>query len=308
MNTEQLSTGLALLLIVILAILASSKVAVQGKFSRGFIQNTQDSVLFNAILFFLIAVLFLLIFPISTPTAPLIGFALLGGALTVSFQTCYAVALGIGPVSLTVLILNFGTLISATFSTVAFHENIYLTQGFGIILLIVSFLLSTKPDASGHKVNAKWLVTAIVTSLSNALATCIAKWVSKTVTLENGSNTYLTVMYFVASLFAFLYYGLRRLTGKKEKSTFRFSWKIPGYALAVAGILCVYQWLYLYSMARISGSLQFPTQAGTQSVIMALIGVFLFRDKLSRRQIAGVVCGIACIVMMNLKVGPFLSL
>ena len=295
-----------LLLIALLALLSSAKVTLQGKVSRGFIKNSQDSILFNAILFFLIATLIFALFDFGEVDETIIACAIGGGLLNVVFQTSYIMALSSGPVSLTVLIHNFSVLISTAFSCIAFHDDLYLPQGFGLVLLIVSFFLSVKPDSSGRKINSKWITFAVLTCISNGLIACVSKWVAKTSDVEGASATYLHLMYLIAAVLAFIFYLIRRLTGKKEKCTFRFSWKVLLSALGVATILCFYQRLYVFAMKHIPGAIQFPTQAGLQSVIMALIGVFFFRDKLSRRQIAGIVCGVACVVLMNLKIGPCL--
>ena len=56
-------------------------------------------------------------------------------------------------------------------------------------------------------------------------------------------------------------------------------------------------------MEKIDGGFMFPTYSGMQSLGMTVIGILLFKDKLSKRQVLGVVTGISCVVLMNVRWG-----
>ena len=59
-------------------------------------------------------------------------------------------------------------------------------------------------------------------------------------------------------------------------------------------------------MSVVEGTFHFPTYAGLQSLTMTLVGIVMFKDKLSKKQMIGVVCGIVSVVLMNMRIGmPF---
>ena len=86
--------------------------------------------------------------------------------------------------------------------------------------------------------------------------------------------------------------------------TYTKPWHVLVYALIIGVVLGVYQKFYAMGMAKMDASFMMPTYAGMQSVGMTVIGVVMFKDRLSTRQKVSVLCGIACIIIMNLRILP----
>ncbi len=300
------------LLIVLLQSLASGKVTIQSTLSRRHIKTSQDSIFYNGIFFTVVALILAVFFPKAPLSAGTLLLGAASGMLTLMFQVFYSIALSSGPISITVLIINFNIIIPTVISAVVYHENVYVSQLFGIILLILSMILSTKEDASGaeKKMTKLWFITAITACLSTAFSTVIMNFFAKTdaSTIKNSSNTFLIVMYFCAALFTFLLYFIKSHTGKRQHFTFRLGKSIYLYALGMGIFLALFQKLNVYCMANIDGSFLFPTQSGTSAVMMTAIGIAVFKDKLSRRQMIGVICGILCVVFMNMRFGTYFTL
>ena len=293
-----------LLWICVLVVFAVAKVTLQGASSRRFIRGTADSVLFNAQLFAVIAALFAIIFPKALFSSPL-GWVLAACAAvgTFLFQVSYALALQNGPVSLSVLIVNFSVLLTTGFSVVYFGESVYLSHLIGVLLLVASMFLSVKKETGTKKFNVKWLVLLVLSLLGTGAGTILTQVFTRRVSGgAEEDHFFLVVMYATASLFGFVWYFIGALGRGRKKCTYGFwnprTWL---FVLLIGVDLGIFQKLYLTGMKYIDGGFLFPTFAGTQIVGMALVGVFLFKDKLSRRQIVGVILGITCVVMMNMK-------
>lgn len=294
---------LAFLWICLLVFFASSKVTVQGRVSRIYFQNTQDPVLFNGVLFLTIAALMAIIFPIIKPSTTMLLYALGVAFFSFLFQTCYALAMVTGPISLTVLFACFSLFIPVTASIILYDERIYQTQIIGILFLILCMLLNLKrgKDSNAPKFSWKWLIAIALTILSNGLATMLQKiYGRQSIEIKGADTTFLCLTYLLAAMFAFLFYFARRSVGTKPKASYRIGKNILLYALAIGAILTIYQKCYIYALVKIDTAILLPTQNGLQSILMTLIGIFLFKDKLSIRQIGGIVCGIVCVVLMNL--------
>ena len=68
---------------------------------------------------------------------------------------------------------------------------------------------------------------------------------------------------------------------------------------AIVGILLgSFQSLYTYASSIIDGTLLFPAYNGGATLLVTLSGVILFREKLSKRQLLGVLTGAAAIILM----------
>ncbi len=300
-----MSYGLQFGLICIMVVLGCSKVTLQGQVSRHFIRNTSDSVLFNAELFVVIALVMAVIFPLGDIGWDGILMAFLTAGGTVVFQTFYSMALKTGPVSLTVLIGNFALLFVTAFSVIVYRENVYLTQLIGIGFLVLSMFLGVKKTDDEKSVTGKWLFFVLLMTFSNATASVFMKIFSKdmSVRIENSQNTFIVISYAIAAILAFAIFLILSRGGKRERRSFGFFNKgVLFFALLIGVILGIYQRFYMIGLEKIDSGFLFPTYSGMQSLGMTFIGILMFKDKLSLRQKIGIACGIICVILMNVRV------
>ena len=296
--------ALQFLLVLPVAIFAGIKVTLQGQMSRRHIRTLADTIWFNVLLFAGIAIMLAVVFPAGRLDGVILGFGLLAGCTTVLAQTFYALAFNSGPVSLTVLIANFSILINTVFSAIVFKEKVYLSQICGIVFLVSSMMLSTSHDHGDAKANRRWLFYSIIVMLAFGVGNSIQKlfWITESSSIPNSDVTFLIVMYLSASLIALVLYAF--LAGKKQTSALGFQKSVLLFALAIGASLCFFQKTSMYALANVDGSFYFPTVSGLQSLWITAVGIVLFKDKLSRKQKLGVVCGILCVALMNLRFGP----
>jgi drug/metabolite transporter (DMT)-like permease len=287
-----------------MSLLGCTKVTLQGRASRKFFKNGADSVLFHTMLFLFVALTLVVIFPTALITWQGFWLSILCALFTFFYQVFYAQALKEGPVSLTVLICNFSTFFVVLYSTIAFGETLYLSHIGGMLLLILSMILNVKQEEKEK--GRRWLFFTLAAMVSTAVGTSIIKAFGKTEAAEvAGSDiTFLALSYVAAAVFALGYYIINRYTGKKEKHTFTLSWKVLAYAAAIGVVLGVFQKFYALGMQKLDAAFMMPTWAGMQTLGMTTIGIFAFGDKLHTRQKWSIVCGLACIILMNLRVYP----
>jgi drug/metabolite transporter (DMT)-like permease len=299
-----MSYPLQFLVVFIMSLLGCTKVTLQGRASRKFFKNGADSVLFHTMLFLFVALTLVVIFPTAPLTWQGFWLSILCALFTFFYQVFYAQALKEGPVSLTVLICNFSTFFVVLYSTIAFGETLYLSHIGGMLLLILSMILNVKQEEKEK--GRRWLFFTLAAMVSTAVGTSIIKLFGKTEAAEAAGSdiTFLALSYVAAAVFALGYYILNRYTGKKEKHTFAFSWKVFAYAIGIGVVLGVFQKFYALGMQKLDAAFMMPTWAGMQTLGMTTIGIFAFGDKLRARQKWSIVCGLACIILMNLRVYP----
>ncbi len=286
---------------------ASLKATLQGRVSRRMLHSGQDSAFFHAQLFFLTACIMAILFPPKGFPWYGIWLAIGEGLFSVIYQITYAAALKSGSVSLTVLLSNFNTLFVTLFCIVVYRETVYLTQLLGILFLVISMILVTQKGKGEEQAAAPrrtWLPLAVTAMLSCAGANILMKVFSKCSNGDPGEGrTFVVVMYLFAAAFSLIWY---LLNGKKHgKCTYGVrsasAWLA---AIAVAASLGIYQVFYQMGLSTVPGGVLFPTFAGLQTLTMTLIGVIAFRDRLTPRQRWGIVCGIFCVILMNLNFLP----
>ncbi|MBQ2735304.1 MAG: EamA family transporter, partial [Clostridia bacterium] len=221
MERVQESQLLQFLLICALVVLAVLKVTLQGAASRRHIRTTADSVLFNAQLFAVIAIVMTIMFGAELPSWQGLLLVLASALGTFLFQVSYALALQCGPVSLSVLIVNFNVLLTTTFSVIVYKDQVYLSHLIGIAFLIVSLMLSIKKEENAKAINGKWLALLAAALIGTAAGTIITQVFTKSFsTGAKQDNGFVILVYVAASLAAFALYFAGALGKDKKRSTY----------------------------------------------------------------------------------------
>ncbi len=292
------------LLILLLEIFACGKVTIQGEVCKKYLKSSRDSFFYNGIFFAAVMFFLAVIFRPTIYTGYTFMFGVVIGFSNVLFQCLYSLALSCGPVSLTVMITSFSIFISTISSVIIFKESVGIFQVVGIIFLVSSLILTTldKSGGNGKKANGKWLALTLIAmvfcGLGSTLQNIYGKLFANT-EAGDSSTSMLVVTYGAAAIFAFIIVlFMKRPTAPHEK--FRFKKVLP-YALAAGLSLCIYQRLTMIGLANIDGLIYFPVTSGLQSLLMTIIGIVRFKDKLSRQQWIGVGCGFVSVCLMNIR-------
>ena len=283
-------------LIFLLCIVASSKVTIQGTAAKKIVHTQADALLFNGLIFVFAAVLFLPRLISSGISSATVLCGIIMGTLSVLFQWSYVQAMSTGPVSMTVLINNFSMLMPVLTSVLLYSEKFGVFRILGLVLMLVSFAIDVRVDKNSPP-NKRWFLMTILTFFSNGLMNVVLKIFSMS---EHGgeiagyvSISYLTATFLTAVLLFFFRMG-------KRTPTFRISGKVILSACSAGILLALAQALNAYASGHIDGTLFFPTYNGGVTLTLALIGLLLFREKLSTRKKIGLAIGIAAIVMMSI--------
>lgn len=306
--------------ILLTTILATTKITLQSAACRKHIRNSQDSILYNTLFFASVALFLSLTLTMGNPNAEILLWAFMIAAMTVMFQVMYSIALAEGPVSITVLIINFSVVLPTIISAIVFKERIFISQIIGLACLLISFPLSMKESHDGEKkASGKWFIITIITLIANSLGTTLVKLFKLTDSYINqpqgtdfASNTLLLFIYIFGSSLALTVYYFRRMFGSKEhganKHTFRLGKSVLLFASGMGLVLAVYQKCNITANMKIDGSILFPTYSGLSSVIMTAVGIILFGDRLNKRQWLGIIFGIFAVVLLNIKFGVSFAL
>ena len=284
-------------LLLTLSTLATAKVGVQSSASRRILKGHKDVVFFNAGVFMVVAVLFL--FKIIGCSTSVWIFASAFAFFTVAFQLFYMEALSIGNVSLTVMTVNLSMVIPVLVSYFYYDEELSVYRIIGIILTIVTIICVNDVN-SGDKINKRWLIFTILASLSNG-AIGVTQKIFNTSIYAVEREAFISSSYVFAFCLTLVIYFILRLSDKKreEGKATKFNPKIFIYIALVGGILALFQWLNNYALTIIDGTFFFPVYSGGSIILSSLVGVMIFKDKLTKKQLFGIILGVVAIVLMN---------
>ena len=280
------------ILIFLMCLLATAKMSFQTAFGKHSVKNSTDALGFNFFVFVASALLFL---PSVFGCSPAVWiYGLVGAVFTVVYQLVYTKALSVGNVSLTVLITNFNMVVCVLVSYIFFKEPISALRLFGILLTVASFVICNGVGTK-ERVDKKWLILAVLSMLTSAAGSLVSKCLSNS-QYTGEAQAYISSLYIIAAAIAFAIYPMM---AKKEPRTFKIGFNVIKYAAATGISLGIFQMVFNYGLARIDGTFLFPAQSGGTIILSALSGVLIFKDKLTKRQMIGMVTGIVALVIMN---------
>lgn len=281
------------LIIVVMCLLAATKMSFQSAFGKKSVKNTADSVFFNGMVFAFAALIFL---PSASGCSYQVWiYSLFAAIFTVAFQLTYTKALATGNISLTVMIVNFNMVITTMISYFVYDEPISLLRISGIAITVISFVLSTEFKDEG-KNEKKWFVLAITALITSALTATVQKIFGES-QFGNQSRDFISCYYilsFVITIGVYIFFSKHG-----EKKTFKTDAKAILLAMAVGSSLAVFQAVYTYAIVNIDGTFLFPAYSGGTIIFSALSGVLIFKDSLSVKQTVSLLMGIIAVVLMN---------
>lgn len=225
-----------------------------------------------------------------------VGFA----AATVGAQYFYMRALAAGPMAFGALVYSCGFIIPTVLGTIIWHESVSAFQLVGMLLLPAAFALyGSKGD--GFRLNQTCVVCAVTASaLSGVIG--LAQKVHQTSTHRGELDGFLLLafaMIAASSLILFFLTGGRlRCGGTRDAAPSPYT--LP---LTLLTGVCVggANRINLYLSGALPSMIFFPVVNGGVVVASGVLAHLCFKEKLSRREIAGLALGVVAIALAGIK-------
>ena len=210
-------------------------------------------------------------------------------------------AMEIGPMSYTTLINSFSTLIPTLSGALFFNEKIELVHIFGIILMIISFVLSVDKSKNNDSASIKWLIYSIIAFICTGGIGVMQK-IHQSSDYKGELNAFLVLAFVVSFVFAII---LTLLFSKKENNSIlqkNKSGKVNYIILLVTVIagacVAVNNKLNLYLSGVMDSAVFFPIVSGGGLVLTTISALIVFKEKLTKKQWAGIVIGILSVILL----------
>ncbi len=276
------------------------------EFNRSFMKNLSSYFMFNFLYFAMVVIIFLIPNPvlgeIHAATAIL---AVAFGVIFVLGVLCYMKAMETGPLSLSSLIYSFGIIVPITLGFFLWDEKISIMQAVGLLLLFATFYLGSKsasePSASvsSQSINFKWLLFCFLGFLGNGGLMTTTK-AQQMIMPGKEIKEFLVLAFATASLLSLAIFFFTKIKTNDSISHL----KSRNFLLVVlaAGLTTAYgNQIAVLLSGRIPAVIQFPTVNGGIVLASSLLSVVLFKEKLTRQGIAGLVLGLAALVLLSIK-------
>lgn len=294
--------SLLLLTISILVCLIGGMLS--NMYSKNYIFSIKDRLLFCIIMqsFAAITLFALSGFTIKCSAYTVI-LAVSFGAITVINLLSNLSALAIGPWSYTAVIGSFSTVITAFSGYLFWHEKLSVIKIFCIFLMVICICLATANGGDEKKVSFRWLLFALLSSLSTASVGILQK-VHQNSAYKDELSQFLVIAFISSLLLSTVAYFISNCLKKSENTNGEFKKrildkKILFLGMALIGIFTALNNEFnLYLVGVIDSAVFFPLVNGGGLILSVLMSVLIFKEKLSRKQSIGILLGIVATLFL----------
>ncbi len=244
---------------------------------------------------------------VSKPSSFTLWLGLVFGAVTALQAIATMKALQLGPMPYTTVFICCSTLITALSGFFFFDEAIELPQYVGMGLMLISFFLAVDKKKNDKKTSFRWLAFCFIAFCCSGGVGIMQK--TESTHHKDELGTFLVIAFVVAFLFSaivsFFFWRKERKLPSAQNEPPLFAGKKGAAALLIPGCMIlmgicagINNQLNLYLSGVLPAAVFFPIVNGVGLVLSSIAGVVIFRDKLSKKQWIGVVCGIASVILL----------
>ncbi|SMC77300.1 GRP family sugar transporter [Polynucleobacter kasalickyi] len=214
--------------------------------------------------------------------------------LTLYFALLYfSISLNTGDVSVVAPVFRSSFVLSATLALLFLNESLTMNKGFAFVLLIIAaFLLLS--NLSFRSTNPSPSKTSKTYFRSLAIATVllgITGFIYKLGAIAGGNSISIVAgqaVVFFTMAFSSCYY-------KDKKIIFLWKYLYLGFITALFLFLALY---FLLEALKSGPASTVVTISQMGFVVTAILGIFIFKEKISVRKVLGLVCSIAAMILL----------
>lgn len=284
------------LLLVLSIVLAVAKSAVYNNYAKGSKPDMTSILSFNVIVYGVAMIVALCMGIGKTLSVATLMCAVFYAVIVCSLQSLTVIAMKIGSMSASSLMVLYGMIIPAIAGPIFWKEKFGLIQFIGIVLVLVSMWLLNKVETD-NKVGKKWGFVVIVMFFLSGFAGLIEK-IHQSTDGRSERAMFLFVAYLVMCVISFC--GL--LITKKD--SFKKKNAIP--VLLSGGISGIIVGFYAFTNLTLAGNLNsmiyYPVANGGALIFTVLLSVTVFREKCTKRHVEGFIIGFLSIILLSLPV------
>ena len=253
-----------------------------------------------------------------TPTTVLYG--VLYGTVMVGFLFFKMQAITTGPILVASLLGCSSFVVTTVFNAIYWKEKIDAFGVSGILLMLVAFYLITIKTPGGQrteenkkKIRRVWIVYCIFFLLFAASTGIIFKF-HQTYDSANTNEMMIVSAVVSAAVFLLIYFISKFFSKKKEPEKSEAVQvaagkneraMLIGLMVAAGAASCIYNRLNVYLVGVLPSALFFPVFNGSIIMLASVAGRIAFKEKLTRRQMIGVCCGVLAIILISKFFGLF---
>lgn len=224
--------------------------------------------------------------------------ALLYGLFTLAMQSFYMTAAERGSVSVCSLIYASCFVVQTIFSAVYSGEEYSALNICGTAVILVSLAMVSLKDLGGKKSNKISIIFAVISMLF-ASGVGIVQKIFAAIYGKHGQNEFVFLAFmFMVVLGALVKFTICRKNKKEDKDVYGPVGRFYVFACAMALCVAMVNKLNVILITVLPGVIYFPVYAAGTVLCSAICSRIILKEKLTKLQWTGIVCGATAIVMI----------
>ena len=288
--------------LVLLPLLSTIKVYIQGKLARDKVKSTSDVFLLNGLIFSSLVIIMVPLFYREIPPFEILLLCILRATFSMLFQVFYSLAFKTGPVSLTAIIVGFHIILPMLSGVVAFGEELTFLSVTGVILIFIAICMIPSKKTSNNKANLKWLIYTLIAFLLSGINNSITTLFSRS-KYASYNDEFIITGYIFAAILCFAVWFIRRGDNGVLPGHLRSGGKtlamVVGGAAAIGIVLGAYNIGLIHAAASIDSIILYPIRSVLGIVFNLLIDIIFYKQRFTKLQFAGIIIGTVAVVMLN---------
>ncbi len=290
-------------LIAISVITAWVRSIMNGYYSKGISKdNTFLIWLFSAIQSLFCLIIITIIFLVSGGLKTFSPFSVTLGLTmgTVNALNVYTQmkAVSKGPFSYTTVIINLSTIVTALSGFLFFGENISSLQVCGIALMSVCIFLSTekKEDEEAKKANKIWLILTLLATITSGATGVI----QKTHQTSNFSVEIPAILIACFGISAVISLIIAFVQKDRKEVTIKGNTSKVFLLPIISGVFFAFPHsINIFLSGKMPTVLFFPVINFLPMVLTMIMGIILFKEKLTKKQWTGIAFGVSSMILVS---------
>ena len=221
------------------------------------------------------------------------------------------VAMKMGPMAYTMVIVSCSTVFTALSGFFFFDEEIGVLQLVGIALMVGSFVFATEKKEGEKKGGFRWLLFSLLAFIFSGAIGFMQK-THQAHDLHKGElNSFLVLAFIVSFVFsavlAFTSMKKEKLPLIEKNKAGKVYWLLIIIMIASGICVAANHKFNLALSGEIPSAVFFPIVNGGNLVLTTLSALIIFKERLTKRQWIGVILGIASVLFLCMPTGWIFS-
>ena len=284
------------MIIFLLAIISTFGIIISFKFLDKFNVNIFHAIVVNYFVAFLFCVFINYdIFNIQQiKSSSWLIYSLINGVTFILMFYIFGLSMKTAGVIITVISRNLSIIIPIIFAFVFYEDKINSLKIIGIVmtLLAFSFILLKKENT---EINFKYILLPLIVLIGSGFNDTMLNYVSVNVLKQNEMFSYLTIVFFTCFVIGIIILSWQIL---KLKVRFQIKSIFAGVCLGIVNFLSTYYFMKVLDLKLFESSVFFPLFNAIIIVISALFGYFIFKEKLSKINLVGLIIAVIVIILI----------